>query len=714
MPMTKIQTHFPAGYDELEMHVAGLCACVDFTGNADPGDLGVAAFERLFREEIKKNPTVPQNVIAANFLTFVAKDMSFERVDLLGPPLRASWFVLAYFAWASIAAQCGRVSLEQAASSKIRDEMIAAMAELGVACSPEDCDIEIERFVPRRSAQNKGAPPSLRDIGYAAGVFIEWVHFLHLAALRHRTYVTPGFVEAGILVVATKDDSEVAVKIARYLVAHCVHISDGIERCRKTDQLLAVLSESSVTAPEFWGKVAESRRRGLRPIVLILCPRSRLDSLEASVPKAYRDDFEWLKATAVVEFESDNMRGCITILRALEPTTRWWWRDDAIPWTIGIDPFSMFDAVAARRKTRLAKRRPYPAIAQQHYIEDAFRLARLGADKIVAQGSQNPGEEWTPEEEYREACHRLWVHRRTFPDGYFRLPWFLIAYHTMLRVLLSAPASGERTAWQGADIHLFQKALFSLGIGSQLSVLPTMFRDFVKLPWTRDIGDPEGPLERARGFIVLIEALSEAALDCGRKVGLQFPLRSSFVSYASAERDLARALVTFLEGRNVADVWWDQNSISMGGMLTETLRAGIASSERFVLVASEASVSNRYVRLELEAALEMEKPIVVVSPGRQLCPEWLTKLDELRAEGRPIGPVLTSGGDIETSGPALLAALTRDPEERLAWLAGRSSSFGSGSVTTRIRKKLTSLSAISTTTATASSLAGLVRRCLGI
>ena len=50
MPLPKGYEVFPAGYDELEAHVASLCACVVFTGNLDADDLGTAAFKRLFHE----------------------------------------------------------------------------------------------------------------------------------------------------------------------------------------------------------------------------------------------------------------------------------------------------------------------------------------------------------------------------------------------------------------------------------------------------------------------------------------------------------------------------------------------------------------------------------------------------------------------------------------------------------------------------------------
>ena len=35
---------FPADYDELEIHVAGLCACVDFAGDPDAAVGGAAGW----------------------------------------------------------------------------------------------------------------------------------------------------------------------------------------------------------------------------------------------------------------------------------------------------------------------------------------------------------------------------------------------------------------------------------------------------------------------------------------------------------------------------------------------------------------------------------------------------------------------------------------------------------------------------------------------
>lgn len=674
MPLPKGHEVFPAGYDELEAHVAGLCASVVFTGDPDAGDLSIAAFNRLFQEEIGKNPRVPPAAIAADILTFVERDMSIERVGFLGPPLRVAWFVLEYHAWVLIAQRCGRVRLEDDAVGGIRGKVLAALAELGVACTPQECDAEIERFVPRQSA-SKGQPPSTRDITYAAGIFVQSVRYLHLTALRHRSCVTPGFAEAALWVVAEEQDGPIAGEITRYLVMHRVDAFVEVARCREADRILALLSETSVAAPGFWAKVAEGRRLGLRPIALTLCARTRLDDLEASVPEAFRSDFEWLKATVVVEFQHDNMKGSISILRALEPTTKWWWRDDAIPWVIGTDPFSMFAAVSSRGASPAGSAKPYPAVAQYNDVAEAFRLARIGADAIVAQQDRVPGGEWTREKTYLETCNGLLVSRRTFPEGYFRLPWFLVAYHAMLRILLSSPAYGQRTAWKGMDFEFFQQALFSLGIGSRLADVPTTFGEFLDLPWPHGVGHHEGALERARGFVALVRALSEVALDCQRKVRLQFPLFSSFVSYARADRDLARELVTAIEGWDVADVWWDQNSIAMGGALTETLREAIASSERFVLIASKASAANRYVQLELGAALKNEKPIIIVCPDNEICPEWRSKVGEMHAEGRLAGQLHCSGDGVEPYGPALVAALTRNRVERHAWLAGRPSSF---------------------------------------
>ena len=252
MPLPKGFEVFPADYDELEIHVAGLCACVDFAGDPDADDLSIAAFNGLVQEEAKKNLTVPPAMIAANILTYIGRDMSIERVQFVGSPLRVSWFLLGYHAWVVIAARCGRVHLRKNALSEIRAKVLAAMEELGVTCSPEELDAEIERFVPRRSARTTNQPPSVRDISFGVGTFVQFVRYLHLAALRHRNYVSPRFAKTGVLVVADEHDDRVAGEITRYLISHCVDAYDGIVRCRETDHVLALLSETAVAAPGFW------------------------------------------------------------------------------------------------------------------------------------------------------------------------------------------------------------------------------------------------------------------------------------------------------------------------------------------------------------------------------------------------------------------------------------------------------------------------------
>ena len=65
----------------------------------------------------------------------------------------------------------------------------------------------------------------------------------------------------------------------------------------------------------------------------------------------------------------------------------------------------------------------------------------------------------------------------------------------------------------------------------------------------------------------------------------------------------------------------------------------------------------------------MEKPIIIVCPGKEICPEWRSKLSALNAEERLAGSVHCSGNGVETCGQRLVAALTRNRGERLAWLA---------------------------------------------
>ena len=57
------------------------------------------------------------------------------------------------------------------------------MAELGVTCSPEECDAEIQRFARQSSAWTKNQPSTLRNISFATGTFVQLVRYLHLPTI---------------------------------------------------------------------------------------------------------------------------------------------------------------------------------------------------------------------------------------------------------------------------------------------------------------------------------------------------------------------------------------------------------------------------------------------------------------------------------------------------------------------------------------------------
>jgi hypothetical protein len=199
------------------------------------------------------------------------------------------------------------------------------------------------------------------------------------------------------------------------------------------------------------------------------------------------------------------------------------------------------------------------------------------------------------------------------------------------------------------------------------------FETFLELPWSYGSSETEAIKERVLSFIALVDALSAIAFSCNRKVQLQLPLYSAFVSYTSSDAELAKTLVNFVERNSVSDIWWDSNSISMGQRLTQALESGIASSERFVLIASPESALSEYVQLETNMALEMKKPTVVVSPRGPVCPEWATRIDELQEVLGKDAQVFISGADIDASGPALTSLLTRNPTDKVQWLRAQTS-----------------------------------------
>jgi len=78
-------------------------------------------------------------------------------------------------------------------------------------------------------------------------------------------------------------DAETADEARRYLASHGVLAVAEPEAAAQADALLTILSEKAAAADAFWDRVQVARTAGLRPIVLLTCPRTRLGEMEGAV-----------------------------------------------------------------------------------------------------------------------------------------------------------------------------------------------------------------------------------------------------------------------------------------------------------------------------------------------------------------------------------------------------------------------------------------------
>lgn len=660
MPMTPEQAIFPGGYRVIDIVVAGCFASAQHTGRIHDSQTAQAAFEQHLKALAERHADVPLPVLMANAYTITLHDYRLERFEFLGEPLRAAWFELAYESWTLVAWRAGLISAPQIQPDAALARVRTALAELGVDASTEGCLAEIDRFVPAAAGANR--KPS-RDVSFAASAFVKAMRYAHFAALRHRRRVSPGFVEAGVLMAGADPPGAIEQDVTSYLHAHGIFVGTDPASVQTGDRLLAIISDVAFAAPGFWRTVEAGLGLGLRPLVLTLLPREAIDALRARVPMAHAAAFARLSESTVVELTHDVKR-FVPLLRALDKVDarRWWWRDDAIDIATAVDIFHIFDRTdpAPRGSGRISAT-PYPL---PQAPADIARGLDLGA---AYDGTA--GDAWMAS--YDAGANVLVPLRGDFPDGHFRLPWFVVSCWT--RVLLGALAMRVvlRETIQARAQSEMQLGLFSLGIGTSPGDVDRMLSTIADLPWAAPATGDDRVTQHARAFIALVGHLGDAAVARNQRVPLAFPLRSAFLSYARADEALARRLVTYVESKNVADIWWDMNSITMGSVLDQTLRGAVEGAECVLLLVSPSSIASRYVCIELDCAIGAGLSVVPILVGTE--PEG----GVAAAFGRPEAAAMfrtalrIDPGDEEGSFRMVAAVLARDADATVEWLKVR-------------------------------------------
>ena len=82
-------------------------------------------------------------------------------------------------------------------------------------------------------------------------------------------------------------------------------------------------------------------------------------------------------------------------------------------------------------------------------------------------------------------------------------------------------------------------------------------------------------------------------------------IKDVFISYASEDSSIITLLIKVLKQNNIS-YWLDQEEISWGDSLTDTISDGLKKSQYVLVVLSEAFISSRWTKVELNTMLNIE------------------------------------------------------------------------------------------------------------
>src|SRR6185503_21065284 len=90
-----------------------------------------------------------------------------------------------------------------------------------------------------------------------------------------------------------------------------------------------------------------------------------------------------------------------------------------------------------------------------------------------------------------------------------------------------------------------------------------------------------------------------------------------FISYSRRDQEFVTRLASELNAQ-VAGVWFDQSAIQLGENWHDEIMEGIRDCKAFILVLSPDAAESKYVREEVNKALELRKAIfpVIYRPGK--------------------------------------------------------------------------------------------------
>jgi hypothetical protein len=110
------------------------------------------------------------------------------------------------------------------------------------------------------------------------------------------------------------------------------------------------------------------------------------------------------------------------------------------------------------------------------------------------------------------------------------------------------------------------------------------------------------------------------------------------------------------------------NSITMGSVLNQTLRGAVEGAERVLLLVSPASIASRYVRIELDCALDGGLEVVPILLGAEPDAGVAAAFGHAEAARAFRTPLRIDPADEQDIFRRVGAALARDAEATVRWL----------------------------------------------
>jgi hypothetical protein len=458
---------FPGGYESDEIIVAVALAATVHVRDPDLGMLEHTVFQRFLLGLVARHPGSAPFGNFGDPYHLRAQELFDERLSLLNSHLKLSWFCLAYWAYSLLAVRSSLSIAEFDDLGIIVSPVRRSLRELGVQVSDEECLAEVDRFVP--------TDVTVRNVRAAAYLFLSFVRFLHNGALRRREVVTPRLILPSVCLTFANADAEEARDVSTFLTTHGASISQQPADHTRASRLLVLLSQHAMGSELFWRGLVDWRERQVVPMVVCLMPKAEL---YREAPSDWRREiWTWLAANVAVELSSKNDR-YLMLLQALDspdPKQWWWGYADSVELGLAVDLLRLgIPRPATIREQNGPTGEPYP-----------FRVdGSLLAACLVASNRLTRGEASGPRAQYSAICHDLAQLRQKANGEPYALPWFILIYRTWLAFAtkLMSFAYPEQDA-----IHAEQEmrwALFALGVGTNVSELPTFLEGFANLPWT--------------------------------------------------------------------------------------------------------------------------------------------------------------------------------------------------------------------------------------